>query len=159
MATLFAFLLATQLSQLGQMGQLDQPPVKARQYVIYAAEAQTIPANKRGTLELRFHVTDGFHVNSHTPKSELQIPTALTLLPTAQIKLSVAEYPAGKIFTFAFDPTEKLDVYTGDFTIKVPVTASVGAHQIQGTLQYQACDRAACFPPKTLPVTILFTAK
>jgi hypothetical protein len=30
---------------------------------------------------------------------------------------------------------------------------------VNGTLRYQACDNASCYPPKTLPVQILFTAK
>jgi hypothetical protein len=45
--------------------------------VAYAAEAQTVAAGKPAVLELRFHVADGFHVNSHTPKSEMLIATTL----------------------------------------------------------------------------------
>ena len=47
----------------------------------------------------------------------------------------------------------------GDFTVKVPVTASAGEHTMDGTLRYQACDSAACYPPKSLVVKVLFVAK
>jgi hypothetical protein len=47
-------------------------------------------------------------------------------------------------------------VYSGDFTIDVsvhPLHAVVPAkYGLHGTLRYQACDNAQCFPPKTLPV-------
>ena len=45
----------------------DQTPVKARQYVTYVAESETVRAGRPVELELRFEVRDGFHVNSHTP--------------------------------------------------------------------------------------------
>ena len=65
----------------------------------------------------------------------------------------------GTPYSFSFEPKEKLDVYTGSFTIKLPVVAAAGEHTVEGALRYQACDHAACYPPKTLPVQILFTAK
>jgi hypothetical protein len=37
--------------------------------------------------------------------------------------------------------------------------AEAGAHTVNGTLRYQACDNAACYPPKSLPVQMVFTAK
>jgi hypothetical protein len=144
---------------VAQMGNLDAPAAKAKSYVVYAAEEQIVKAGKRSVLELRFHVVDGFHVNSHTPKSDLLIPTKITLPPAAGVKAEAAEYPAGTSYSFSFDPTEKLDVYAGDFTVKVPVVAGAGTHTVDGTLRYQACDHAACYPPKSLPVQVIFTAK
>ncbi len=141
-----------------EFGSLDQAPVKNKQYITYAAEAQVVPAGKRAVLELRFKVQENFHVNSHTPKSELLIPTQLELQPS-DVKVAAAEYPAGQSYSFSFDPTEKLDVYAATFTVKLPVVAKAGQHEIKGTLKYQACDRAACYPPKSLPVDVLFTAK
>lgn len=141
-----------------QVGLFDAP-AKAKTYVVYSAEAQNVAAGKRSVLELRFRVVDGFHVNSHTPKSELLIPTAVALQPAAGVKVEAAEYPAGMAYSLSADPSEKLDVYTGDFTVKLPVVAQAGAHTIDGTLRYQACDHAACYPPKSLPVQVMFTAK
>jgi hypothetical protein len=143
---------------VAQLGNMDAA-TKAKAYVVYAAEPQTVPAGKRGVVDLRFHIQQGYHVNSHTPKSEFLIPTALTLQPANGVTASVPEYPAGTPFSFAFDPKEKLDVYAGDFIIKLPVVAAAGAHAVQASLKYQACDHASCYPPRTLPVDIVFTAK
>jgi hypothetical protein len=147
------------IAPLGQVGSLDGPAAKPKSYVVYAAEQQVIGAGKKSVLELHFRVVDGFHVNSHTPKSELLIPTQIVLQPAAGVKADAVEYPAGTSYSFSFDPTEKLDVYSGAFTVKLPVVAEAGAHTIAGTLRYQACDHAACYPPKSLPVEVLFTAK
>jgi hypothetical protein len=142
-----------------QLGALDSPAVKPKSYVVYGAEPQNVAAGKRSVLELHFRVLDGYHVNSHTPKSELLIPTRIELQPAAGVKAEAVEYPAGSSYSFSFDPTEKLDVYTGAFTVKLPVVAEAGAHSVDGTLRYQACDHAACYPPKSLPVQVIFTAK
>jgi len=156
-AALALVLAASPISQ-AQLGNMDGGP-KAKGYVIYAAEPQTIPAGKRATLEFHFRVISPYHVNSHTPKSDLLIPTALTLNSAAGVKPGPLEYPAGKLYSFKFDPTDKLDVYAGDFSVKLPVVATPGSHTIDGTLKYQACDNASCYPPRTLPVSIVFTAK
>jgi hypothetical protein len=134
-------------------------PGKPKTYILYSAEPQTVPAGKHAVLELRFQVMPGYHVNSHTPKSQFLIPTALTLQPANGVKADALEYPAGKTYSFAFDPSDKLDVYAGDFIVKLPVVATPGDHTLDGTLRYQACDNASCYPPKTLPVKVVFTAR
>jgi DsbC/DsbD-like thiol-disulfide interchange protein len=141
------------------VGNLDTPAPRPKSFVIYAAEQQNVTAGKRSVLELNFRVVDGFHVNSHTPKSELLIPTKITLQPAAGVKAEEVEYPAGQSYSFSFDPSEKLDVYSGAFTVKLPVVAEAGTHTVEATLRYQACDHAACYPPKSLPVQVIFTAK
>jgi hypothetical protein len=65
-------------------------------------------------------------------------------------------YPEGKDMSFPFAPDEKLNVYTGDFAVTMTVrplhTVQPGKYAIHGDLKYQACDNAACYPPKHLPV-------
>ncbi len=143
----------------GQIGDLDAPRPKQKQFVVCVAESQVVTAGKPAMLELRFRVEDGFHVNSHHPSSELEIPTVVELAPEAGVQLSAAQYPAGKIYTPAFDPSEKLDTYSGEFAVRLPVVATAGSHALHGALKYQACDRAACYPVKTLPVDVLFVAR
>jgi Disulphide bond corrector protein DsbC len=150
---------APQVANAQQVWNLDAPAPKPKSFVLYAAEQQNVTAGKRSVLELHFRVVDGFHVNSHTPKSELLIPTQITLQPAAGVKAEAVEYPSGTSYSFSFDPTEKLDVYSGAFTVKLPVVAESGTHTVDGTLRYQACDHAACYPPKSLPVQVIFTAK
>lgn len=147
-------------AQLGgaQLGGMDGP-AKPRALVLYAAEPQTVPAGKRAVLEMRFQVVSGFHVNSHRPNSQLLIPTALTLQPTAGVHASALVYPPGSLYSFSFDPGDKVDVYAGSFTVKLPVVATAGEHVLDGTLKYQACDNASCYPPRLLPIKVVFTAQ
>jgi hypothetical protein len=146
-------------SLVAQQGNLSAPPMKPKQYVSYAPEEQVIKAGKKSVVELRFRVAEGFHVNSHTPKSELLIPTNLTLQPAGGVKAEAVQYPAGTEYSFSFEPGEKLDVYTGAFIVKIPVVVDAGSHTVDGMLRYQACDNAACYPPKSLPVQVVLTAK
>jgi DsbC/DsbD-like thiol-disulfide interchange protein len=157
--TLAGLLLVPGALLAQEIGRLDAPVAKPKSYVVYAAEQQSVAAGKQAVLELHFRVLDGFHVNSHTPKSELLIPTQVTLQPATGVKMTTIQYPAGTSYSLAADPTEKLDVYTGPFTVKLPVVAEAGEHTVEGTLRYQACDQAACYPPKNLPVQVIFTAK
>ena len=140
------------------LGSLKAPP-KTRQYVEYVSEALTIPAGKPAIIELHFRTTEGFHVNSHKPNSDLQIPTEVEFAAAPGVKASPAQYPPGKLYSFSFAPEEKLDVYQDDFIIKVPVVAAACQHELKGALKYQACDKAACYPPKSLPLDVLCTAK
>jgi hypothetical protein len=108
-------------------------------------------------VDLNFRVPVGYHINSNTPKSEFLIPTALKMdLPT-DIILGKIEYPAGQDRAFPFSADEKLNVYSGDFTISVAVhplhSVVPGKYQMRGVLRFQACDNAACYPPKNLPVS------
>jgi DsbC/DsbD-like thiol-disulfide interchange protein len=154
-----ALVLATS-AHLGraQLGSMDAP-AKPRATVLYASEPQSVPAARRAVLELRFQIVPGFHINSHTPNSQLLIPTALALEPAPGVKPGELVYPVGQPYSFAFDPGVKVDVYAGSFTVKLPVVATAGDHTLEGTLKYQACDNASCYPPKTLPIKIVFTAK
>ncbi len=107
-------------------------------------------------VELHFRVGAGFHVNSNTPTEEFLIPTVLTLDAPTDIIVGRITYPPGELASFPFAPDQKLSVYAGQFTLSVSVRpmASVlpSEYPVHGTLKYQACDNAACYPPKRLPV-------
>lgn len=115
----------------------------------------TIPQGKAATVDLRFRIGTGFHINSNTPKSEFLIPTVLKMSPPTDIAIGKVTYPAGEEMSFPFAPDEKLSVYSGIFEISVlvrPLHVLPAKYMVHGTLRYQACDNAACYPPKTLPV-------
>jgi hypothetical protein len=134
-----------------------QTPGKAPSLTIAPVPIITAQRAKATIVNLNFRVPAGYHINSNTPKSEFLIPTALKMdLPT-DIILGKIEYPAGEDRSFPFSPDEKLSVYSGDFTIAVAVhplhSVEPGKYQMRGVLRYQACDNAACYPPKNLPVS------
>ncbi len=145
-----------------QFGDLQGGPARQqqREYVTYAAEPAIVAAGKRAVVEVHLVVADGYHVNSHVPKSELLIPTAAKLEPQdAAVRMEPVEYPRGMSYSFATDPGEVLDVYSGAVVLRVPVIAAAGDHVLKGTLRYQACDQKACYPPKTLVLAVPFTAR
>jgi hypothetical protein len=144
---LLALLVGTAWAQAGK------PPSVS----IASIPLVTAPRAAQTMVDLNFRVASGFHINSNTPKSEFLIPTNLKMdLPT-DIILGKIEYPAGKDLTFPFSPDQKLNVYSGDFTVAVGVhpllSVTPGKYVMHGVLRYQACDNAQCFPPKTLPVS------
>jgi hypothetical protein len=135
----------------------DIPSGKVAPSVTMAApSATTITRGNPGKVQLRFRIGSGFHVNSNKPKSEFLIPTALKLDVPTDIVIGRITYPPAQEMSFAFAPEEKLSVYTGEFPLGVvvrPLASAVpGTYMIRGQLKYQACDNAACYPPKKLPV-------
>jgi hypothetical protein len=133
-----------------------QTPGKAPTLTMAALPLITAQRAAQTMVNLDFRVPPGYHINSNTPKSEFLIPTALKMdLPT-DIVLGKIAYPVGEEASFPFSPDEKLSVYSGDFTIAVAVhpllSVVPGKYEMRGVLRYQACDNAACYPPKNLPV-------
>lgn len=112
-------------------------------------------------VPISFRVASGYHINSNRPKSEFLIPTVLKIDAITDIAVTKITYPEGKDMSFAFAPDEKLNVFAGDFTVAVRVRplrdVQKGKYAVRGTLKYQACDNAACYPPRQLP--ILFEVK
>jgi hypothetical protein len=131
--------------------------------VVIVAPVGSVQVKAGGSkqVSLDFRVQTEFHINSHTPKSELLIPTVLKLSTPEPVTLAEVKYPAGQDMTFPFSPDEKLSVYSGDFsvdtTVKVPANAAAGTYPVKGELRYQACDHSACYPPHSIPVQFQVT--
>ncbi len=152
------------IAKLGLIAILSQIPLcaqdltgpKAPSVSMSPAPLTSIHAGKSGQVQLRFRVASGFHVNSNTPKSEFLIPTVLKLDAPTDIMIGRVSYPKGEELSFPFAPDEKLSVYSGTFDIGVVVRPLHDVvpikYMIRGKLRYQACDKAACYPPKNLPV-------
>jgi DsbC/DsbD-like thiol-disulfide interchange protein len=117
-------------------------------------EQVTVPAGKPSPVALHFRIAPGFHINSHTPKEDYLIPTSLSIPETSGVALKDAIYPDGTDFTLPLDPATKLSVYTGEFAIQARIVAPRGNHLVEASLHYQACDKNACMPPKTITVPI-----
>jgi len=137
----------------------DSGSAAKKGHVVLLSDALQIEAGKQAVVELRFRVDEGFHVNSHTPTSDLSIPTVLKLEDAAGIKVLGEEYPKGSAFHLAVGEGETLDVYQGEFRVRLRVVVPKGQSTLKGGLRYQACDNAACFPPRTLAVAVAVTGK
>jgi thiol:disulfide interchange protein len=136
---------------------VGQTPGRAPSLTIAPVPLVTAQRTQQTMVNLNFRVPSGYHINSNTPKSEFLIPTALKMEVPTDIILGKIEYPEGEDRSFPFSPDEKLSVYSGDFTVAVGVhplhSVVPGKYVMHGVLRYQACDNAACYPPKTLPVS------
>jgi len=147
-----AFLLVTAWAQAQDEFGPKVPVVKmAPAPVVTAVQA------KNTTVPLAFTVIRGYHINSNHPNEEFLIPTTLKIDATTDIVIGKTIYPQGRDMSFAFAPDEKLNVYTGNFEVDVVVhpllSVQPGKYIVRGTLRYQACDNAACYPPKNLGVS------
>ncbi len=149
-ATLFLPLFAPLVAQ-------EPPARKMPSVTLVPPGVASVYRGKANTVTLDFQVNAGFHINSNKPSEEYLIPTVLKLDPPTDIAVGKITYPPGEEKSFPFAPNEKLSVYSGTFTLAVSIRplASVlpGKYEFRGTMRYQACDNAACYPPKNLPVS------
>jgi hypothetical protein len=117
----------------------------------------TVLPGGKGSAELEFEVKPGFHINSNKPSSDLLIATEVKLSPPTNVSIAGVQYPPGHDFSMPAAPGDKLNVYTGDFTVTATVMAATntppGHYRVHGFLEYQACDDRACYPPAKLPVS------
>ena len=154
--TLLAALAAGQAMPADLSASQDIPGRKTPSVSMAASPIITVTRGKSNPVSLRFRVGSGFHVNSNQPKSEFLIPTVLKLSAPTDIMIGGVTYPAGSDMSFTFAPEDKLSVYTGEFPVVVevrPLAEVIPAkYMIRGELKYQACDKAACYHPKKLPV-------
>ena len=136
----------------------DSPPGSKLPTINYQPpEIKTVYRGRPSTVELQFRIPSGFHINSNQPKQEYLKKTELKVDPPTDIAIEKLTYPVGEDRSFPFAPDEKLNVYTGDFAVGLVVrplrTVMPAKYAVHGVLKYQACDNAACYPPKQLPVS------
>ena len=91
---------------------------------VVEAPLVSVKAGSSSPVTLSFRVSNGFHVNSNKPNSELLIPTSVKLSPPTEIMIANIKYPDGQQLTFPFSPDEKLSVYSGDFKVSALVRAA-----------------------------------
>jgi len=117
-------------------------------------------AGKRGAAvqsRIPLSIQTGFHVNSNTPSYEYLIPLKLTWTATGALDAGQVTFPKPTLEKYEFDP-KPLSVFTGKLELvanfKVTATAPAGPGAAAGKLRYQACSNSACYPPKTIEISI-----
>jgi hypothetical protein len=122
-------------------------------------ELPKVAGKREAVLQVRIPIViqPGFHVNSNTPSEEYLIPLKLTWKQTGALEGGSVSYPKPSMEKYQF-AEKPLSVFTGNFDLianfKVAVNASAGPGAAVGALRYQACNDKACFPPKTIEVTL-----
>jgi hypothetical protein len=131
-----------------------------REHVVLLSDVVNPTAGHAEFVELRFRVDPGYHINSHAPRDPLLIPTVASLPDAAGVHVLAEEYPRGAPFQLGSGADARaLDVYQGEFRVRVKLLAEKGGQTLSGSLHYQACDDASCFPPKTLNFKVAVDAK
>jgi DsbC/DsbD-like thiol-disulfide interchange protein len=125
-----------------------------------AGEIQKVSGKRNAALRVKIPVVvkEGYHVNSNQPREEYLIPLKLTWTQLGALEGGTVTYPKPALEKFDFP--EPISVYTGSFDLvtdfKVAPNAPAGPGAATGKLRYQACSNRACFPPKTLEITVSY---
>jgi DsbC/DsbD-like thiol-disulfide interchange protein len=122
-------------------------------------EPQKIVAKRGASAQVKVPLTvmTGYHVNSNKPNEEYLIPLKLTWTSTGALEGGTVTYPAPQQEKYEFSE-KPLSVYTGNIELvanfKVAANAPAGPGAAVGKLRYQACSNRACYPPKTIEVSV-----
>lgn len=138
---------------------MKTPPVD-----VVRADASNVDIKGGGSSEasVKLTIASGYHINANPPSFSYLKATELTIEPVEGITPGTPVYPASVSRKFAFSK-DPLNVYEGEATIKLPLSAAgnaqKGAHTLKGKLRIQACDEEACYPPRTIETSITVTIK
>jgi len=122
------------------------------------ADADKLVAGKPFRLAVVAEIQKGWHVNSHTPKEDFLIPTAVSLSPAAGLTFQAPAYPPHKEIKLAFSETP-LAVYEGKTVMRVDGSAdkaaAAGPRTLTAKLKYQACNDTQCLAPAEVSATLV----
>jgi hypothetical protein len=151
-----ALLLLAPLSASAQFG-----PSKVAEATA-AIQPTAIVRGGKGVLRVTLTVKPKYHVNANKPNDSAYIATVFVPQPTPGIVFGPAQYPAAQSITVSYSPKPLL-VYRGRVTITVPFAvtrgAAPGVKRLSGTVSFQGCDAASCYPPASAIVKAAVTVK
>lgn len=106
---------------------------------------------KEDKVVVTLRVDHGFHVNANPASQPYLIPTTLSFIDAAPLKIT---YPPSNPFKPAFSD-EPLDVYEGTVVIAAffPRGALEKASSLHATVTVQACTDRICLPPADLSIS------
>jgi DsbC/DsbD-like thiol-disulfide interchange protein len=123
-------------------------------------EPSKVTGKRNATVETKIplSVQPGYHVQSDKPTEEYLIPLKLTWTSPGALQPQRVTYPKPSMEKVG---DQSLSVFTGNFDLvvnfKVAPNAQAGPGSAAAKLRYQACNDRACFPPKTLDVTVPYS--
>jgi hypothetical protein len=143
-------------------GRNDAPKRNPANAIEAAPERLSLKAGDgKGFALIRLRIAEPFHVNANPPSEPQFIATTIAAENSQNLIFAKPIYPPGEARKFAFSD-KPIAVYTGEITIKIPVTIAKNA--VRGDfnenlkLTFQPCDDEVCYRPQTinlvLPVSI-----
>jgi thiol:disulfide interchange protein DsbD len=124
-----------------------------------AGQPQKIAGKRNDAVQAKIPIVveTGYHVNSNKPADEYLIPLRLTWTSTGALEGGEVVFPKPSMEKYEF-AEKPLSVFTGNFNLlvnfKIGASAPAGPGAAAGKLRYQACNDRACFPPKTIEISI-----
>jgi hypothetical protein len=129
--------------------------------VVLQQSDQTAAPGSRTTLVAEVALGPELHV--YAPGVKGYIPIDFKLASTPELRTGEARYPEPKTL-FLNAIKERVPVYEGKFRISRDVTVAADREfikslgqgrviSINGELKYQACDKAVCYVPVSVPVS------
>jgi hypothetical protein len=124
----------------------------------------TLRAGATAQMLLHASVQEGYVVVARAGQRSRLAPLTLKLEAPSQLKIGRIGYPSpdpepAKLGSGGADTP----VYRGTIAITLAISAPTrvdpGAHEVKGTLTYQACDVKRCMPPATIPVELVVTIR
>jgi DsbC/DsbD-like thiol-disulfide interchange protein len=134
--------------------QLIAPASKPGHATIVASPA-AVNGTAGAKLSLFVDVTPKTNIHVYAPGTEFYIPITVKLNAQPEIKPGKIAYPKSETLTLL---NEKVPVFQKPFRLTQEVTLDKSAKPgatvtVSGTVNYQACDDAVCYPPESAPVT------
>ena len=139
------------------------------------AQLRRIPADVAPVLEadgvhagdvirgaLTVSLPPGFHVQSNKPRDPSLIATELTIDAPDGVSVKEVVFPTpGNLKLQGAD--QPLAVFAERFAIGVQFALAPGISQgpikVPARLRYQACNDKACFPPKTVEISVPYSVQ
>ena len=119
-----------------------------RARVILPVNALQRQASQEILIELQ--VSEGWHINSHTPLEDFLIPTEVNLDAQAGLSFGKITFMKPEMKKFAFSET-MLSVYEGKAFARTTITVSPEYPDtttiIRGSVYFQACNDQSCLAP------------
>jgi thiol:disulfide interchange protein DsbD len=158
-AAVLALLIAAGLALAGATYAADAPPLPDEIVALKVESASFARSQQALEVVLAADIADGWHVNSHDPKSTGLVPTTLSVTGPPGFEIGDIEYPPGEEHAFAFAAGETLDVYSKRVRFRIPVTVKTSFTQngasFEAKLHYQPCDDSRCLRPADVSRTFL----
>jgi peroxiredoxin len=131
-------------------GRVDASP--AGQVVSVSAQPGAAAAGAHGQLAITMRIAPGYHTMSDRPSKPNYIATKIAIGEAHDLAFGETAWPPAVSFDLG---GESISTFQQEAVARVPFDvaagAGPGARPIRGTVHYQACTRASCLAPATLP--------
>lgn len=123
--------------------------VRAKAYL----STDRLPAGGTCQLAVVLEVKESWHINANPPSPDFLKPVVVAFKSKSGTTLSEIKYPAGHGFKMEGEDMEAM-VYEGQVvitgTLTVPQASGGLNDEMEITVNYQACDKTGCRPPKSI---------